>query len=191
MSVSPPRWTTNTTVLFLEEDAKSITTTTFRSPLVKVLSIIIPFSVLLIVFMLPTTTHEVGSFWEVIAGIILGLWGVSEMLIPSYIDYPTLIGSLILILYAVIGVFVINFVAKDFIKRQQLRRAPPTVHPNPLEDIPNEGSIENLFVWAIRKLNEGIESTKIAEALFTRAQNERSVTYKKKLIEVGEKILKS
>lgn len=47
---------------------------------------------------------ETGTFLEVAAGILLGLWGVHEVLIPNYIVEPILIHSVILALYALLAV---------------------------------------------------------------------------------------
>lgn len=189
MSVSPPYWTSNTNVISQSEEQKSLrlSTTISRPSLVKVLSIIVPFSVLLIILILPKIRNEIGSFWEVIVGLILGLWGLSEVLIPPYIDYPTIIETIILFLYIIIGLFIIFSVLNQTPQRNR-----PLVDLNSLVgEIPNNASIENLFVWAIEKINDGVESTKVAEALFVKASDVNSSSYKNKLIEVGEKFIKS
>jgi len=46
---------------------------------------------------------ETGTFLEVAVGILLGLWGVQDILIPGYITSPTLINTLILAFYVLLA----------------------------------------------------------------------------------------
>lgn len=189
MSVSPPRWIPNTKIAtqLVDRDELELKTTFHRFPLFEVLSIILPISMLFIFILLYRIRNEFGSFWEVIVGLILGLWSLSEVLVPSYIDYPTITGTLILFLYIIIGAIVI-----DSVIRQLSQRDVPIVNsPPPVGEVPDDTSIESLYAWAIDKLNDGIESAKIADALFNKARNVNSATHKKKLIEVGEKFIRS
>ena len=189
MLVSPPRWIPNTNIISRSEDENGLNlrTSITRFPLAMFLSIIVPFGVLSIIYMLPGIRNEIGSFWEVIVGLIVGLWGLSGVLIPSYIDYPTIIETIILFLYVIIGLFVIVSVVRQISQRN----SPIVDLPPPIGEVPDNTSIENLYAWAIGKLNDGIDSVKIAEALFVKARDARPATYKKKLIEVGEKFIKT
>lgn len=189
MSVSPPRWIPDTKIMpnFEGEKSLALRTTFNRFPLFRVLSLIVPMSIFSIIIILPRIRDEVGSFWEVIVGLILGLWGLSEVLIPSYIDYPTIIETIILFLYFIIGLFVIGSVV-----RQSPQRENPLTNVDSLSgEIPDNESIENLFLWGLQKLNDGIKPVEIAEALFVKARDVDSISYKKKLIDVGEKIIKA
>jgi hypothetical protein len=102
---TPPIWFSR--ALIQEKlDHEEIQVIMSRPPLYKALSILMPFSVLLILSLLMKYRQNIDGFWEVIVGLVFGLWGLSEVLIPSYINYPTLISSIILLLFIPLGLFV-------------------------------------------------------------------------------------
>ena len=187
VSTDPPRWIANTFIINSQiGGTKSLKTTLFRYPLTQLLSIFVPISVLLIIRILPSLTNEIGSVWEVTVGLILGLWGLSEVLIPPYIDYPTIMETIILILYVGIAIFVMYFI------RNQRRKISRTVSADTLAlDIPVRRNKTNLFIWAIKKSNEGIAYITIAEAFFIRSESVNSINFKRKLIAIGEKFITS
>ena len=72
--------------------------------------------------------QETGTFLEVAVGILLGLWGVQDILIPSYITGPTLINTLILAFYVLLAfVAAINFAIRPLWHRL----GPPSPAPPP------------------------------------------------------------
>lgn len=75
---------------------------------------------------------EISAFLEIAVGILLGLWGVQGILIPTYITGPTLIETLILTLYVLLAfVTFVRFIIIPFWYRlafpsvtQQMEDAP-------------------------------------------------------------------
>ena len=95
-----------------------------RPLLYPLLSILVPFTVfMLLVKILPNVVRERGSFWEITVGLTLGLWSFSEVLIPSYINFPTLIGYVILLLYIPLVRFIYSI---SWSYRRDLRKEPRT-----------------------------------------------------------------
>jgi hypothetical protein len=79
-----------------------------RRPLIyETLAIFLPFVITLIILSLPKIKDE-GSFWEVVAGLTLGLWGIYEVLVPEdYISSPTILTNAILGLYFLLGIVIL------------------------------------------------------------------------------------
>lgn len=70
---------------------------------------------------------DTGSVLEVSVGILLGLWGVREVLIPSYINGTTLVHVLISLLYLLLGIAAyLRFVGRPlFLQLEQNDRLRP------------------------------------------------------------------
>jgi hypothetical protein len=66
--------------------------------------ILLAFSIIMaiIVVLLNNIIHEVASFFEVSFGLLLGLWGTHELLIPGYIESSTAIDVIIYFLYILV-----------------------------------------------------------------------------------------
>lgn len=47
------------------------------------------------------------SFWEVAVGILLGLWGIQDVLIPKFVDPPTIVSDFVLFLYFLLSVVIL------------------------------------------------------------------------------------
>jgi hypothetical protein len=120
----PPRWV-SWIVLPKSEDKLDIQNVNLsvyltRPLLYPLLSVLVPFTVfMLLVRILPNVARERGSFWEITVGLILGLWGFSEVLIPGYINFPTLIGYVILSLYIPL-VFFVRYISLTYKRRPKL-----------------------------------------------------------------------
>lgn len=97
-------------------EVTSMQITVARHSLYRVLAILMPFIVGFILLKIsPLAKNNKDSFWEIIVGLILGLWSLSEVLIPNYIDHPTLIGNIILFLYVPFVLYIVfmNVTAKN------------------------------------------------------------------------------
>lgn len=63
---------------------------------------------------------EIGAVLEVSVGILLGLWGIQDVLIPNYITGTTLVHLLISILYLLLGIIMyFRFIARPLVKQLQ------------------------------------------------------------------------
>lgn len=77
----------------------------FRPLGIIVLSIIVLLS--LLIFIIALLFIEEGSFWEVSVGILLGLWGAQNILVPQNISGQNLIHTTVITYYALFAVVVI------------------------------------------------------------------------------------
>jgi hypothetical protein len=78
--------------------------------------------------------EEIGSFLEVSVGVLLGLWGIQNALIPPGVTETTIIDSLVLGLYVLLAIAIfIRFVVRPiWRKTSNLSK-----HQEVLEDLPN------------------------------------------------------
>ena len=66
----------------------------------KIVTISLPIVFILVMFSMPKIKDE--GFWEVVIGL-LSLWGVQDVLIPNYINSPTIISNIFFIFYIIFG----------------------------------------------------------------------------------------
>ena len=117
VSPDPPRWIANTSEISSSlGETTSYETTLHRYPSTRGLSILVPITILLIILLILPKITEIGSLWEVTIGLILGLWGLHQVLIPEYIDYPTIMENIILLLFVTLALFVLHII---FIQRKK------------------------------------------------------------------------
>lgn len=75
----------------------------------QILTIVILAAAFIFIFFLPFI-NELSNFLEVAVGVLLGLWGIQNTIIPDYIEGTTIIDNLILILYVFLAfVILIRF----------------------------------------------------------------------------------
>jgi len=77
----------------------------YRRPLLYRLLVPILLLLMLGVIVALPFIQETSTFLETLIGIIFGLWGLHEVLIPADVTWPTIIDPLILSLYALLGFF--------------------------------------------------------------------------------------
>lgn len=96
----------------------SIVTIELQRPLgIRVLTILLLVSTTLFIAAL-YYVEETGTFMEVAIGILLGLWGLQDVLIPSDLEGQTMIGAIILGLYAWLAfVSFLRFLVKPAFKK--------------------------------------------------------------------------
>jgi len=86
---------------------KSNTLVTLERPWVyRILIVILPF-VFLLIIVRAFFLKEPGDFLQVVVGLLLGLWGVREVLVPKFIEAHTRVHDVILFLYFLIGLMTI------------------------------------------------------------------------------------
>ena len=61
-----------------------------------------------------------SGYWEVAVGI-LGIWSIQEVLLPEFIEGPTIVGDIILSLYIFLS-FIILFIFARSISKQLKKR---------------------------------------------------------------------
>lgn len=104
----PSRWDTSAEVSQSLDDAEPTTVVSleYRRPLIyRVLTPLI-LSLLVISIVLLPFLKDLGGFLRASIGLVLGLWGAREMLIPNDVTWPTIIEPLVLTMYALLGVSV-------------------------------------------------------------------------------------
>jgi hypothetical protein len=104
----PSRWETSVEVT-RDSDSDgpgTVISVEFQRPLLyRILTPLILFLLALAIILLPFV-KDVGSTLEVSVGLLFGLWGTREILIPSAVTWPTIIEPLILSLYALLALSV-------------------------------------------------------------------------------------
>lgn len=73
-----------------------------RPPYLKIATVVILVSLLFVIFAIPFIS-EIGSSVDVAVGILLGLWGVQDVLIPDYVTWTTMLEQIILFLYVLLA----------------------------------------------------------------------------------------
>ncbi len=114
---TPPTWFSRVDIS-QKPDGEELKIILTRFPFYKVLSVLMPSGVVLIIALLVYFRQDIDGFWEVIVGLIFGIWGLSEVLIPSYIDFPTIIETILLLLFVPLGLFVIHDVWLYFLEKR-------------------------------------------------------------------------
>jgi hypothetical protein len=90
----------------MKQRPSDITISMKRLIMYQALVISVVILVILLIGHLSKITERVG-FWEVAAGVFLGLWGVHEVLIPAHITSVTLVSPIFLVLYLILVIFII------------------------------------------------------------------------------------
>jgi hypothetical protein len=105
----------------------------YRRPLIyRVVTIGLFAALALIIFVLPFIKDN-GSFLEVLVGLIFGIWGIRQVLLPAFVTWTTILDPLTLALYMMLVVAIFTkFILLSFIvKVDQLSdrgNSPHTLH---------------------------------------------------------------
>jgi hypothetical protein len=91
---------------------------TFQRPLGRRALTVILLGTLFLFILSLIFIEETANFLEVAVGILFGLWGVREVLIPSYVTGPTMIEPLVLMLYFALVVAVLLRAVRLFVQRR-------------------------------------------------------------------------
>lgn len=84
--------------------------------------ILIPMLILVLAMIIIATLflESLGDFFQVIIGILLGLWGLKSALVPSVVPGPTIVDGLILDLYVLLALFLVfRFTLKPLWRKQE------------------------------------------------------------------------
>ena len=80
-------------------DDRTILEVDYKRPLIyRVLTVVI-FMALVLVILVSPFLKETGGFLEVLVGLIFGIWGIRQVIIPSFVTWPTIIDALTLGIY--------------------------------------------------------------------------------------------
>lgn len=177
--LTPSRWSTT----FVEKPnyiggylGKEILVTLNRPWYYRCLFFVIPVIVVVALISL-ISIDSLGSFWEVSIGFI-SLWSVHEILIPNYVNSPTIIDQVITFLYLLLGLVVLFSLFSVFSHKQTF---------DLVQQIPVRRGKPNLIKWAENLIDRRLTSPdEIAKAFFLRAELERSVAMKNKLRDIAE-----
>lgn len=111
--------------------------TMMRHPKEKMLALAVLASLLMVLIGLPLFTNA-DSFWDAV-GVLIGLWGIQEIIIPNYIHSNTIIRDFIGRIYLLIPVMIIFKLLKGYWENNLLPYAKPIlVSQLPLEEIDNK-----------------------------------------------------
>jgi hypothetical protein len=91
---------------------------TFQRPLGRRALTVILLGTLFVFILSLLFLEETATFLEVAVGILLGLWGVREVLLPPYVTGPTMIEPLVLMLYFALVVAVLLRAVRLFVQRR-------------------------------------------------------------------------
>lgn len=160
----------------LESSIENTTETTYYEPTTRVnisqqrplaqrmLTAVLLGSILIFILSL-LWIQENSNFLEVAVGILLGLWGIQDVLIPSYITGPTLINTLILTFYVLLAlVTVVRFAVVPV-----WRRLGPPVPPNEIiAEVPTQRPIaENQPIAQAPRSNNSLSVVTAVSAAVT------------------------
>jgi len=104
----PPKWQKNIKLIDrLVMDVGVVETDlTLKHPIFyRVLTMILSLLVLIILLTLQYI-RNLEDFLQIAVALLLGLWGVQQVLVPDYIDFPILVNYVILLLYLYLAVFI-------------------------------------------------------------------------------------
>lgn len=83
-----------------------------------------------------------SGYWEVAVGI-LGIWSIQEVLLPEYIDRPTIVGDIILALYLFLACIILFIFVRSLLKqlkKKTLSQAAPVRQSESTEIKPDSGA---------------------------------------------------
>ena len=126
-SIDPMRWVGDVQIIQdqLEIGVQEVNITLQRFLIYRILFFAIPLVALLAIANLHklsnTDTKENGGFWEVTVGLLLGLWGVHEVMIPSFVDSITIFDLMILNLYLLLAIIIVaNLLLNKYLRDDSL-----------------------------------------------------------------------
>jgi len=121
--------------------------------------------------------ENLGSFWEVSIAM-LGLWSIREILIPNYINSPTIVDQTLTFMYILLLLVVIASLAAKFRDKGVVDLALL---------IPIRKGIATLVRWGEDQIDRGWASNEeIAKSFLVRADLVSSASIKEKLRRVAE-----
>jgi len=179
INLSHTRWVETTTSEEFRVDgfvAKELQVTLKRSWVYRTLFFIIPIIALVALVSL-IALENLGSFWEVSIAM-LGLWSIREILIPNYINSPTIVDQTLTFMYILLLLVVIASLAAKFRDKGVVDLALL---------IPIRKGIATLVRWGEDQIDRGWASNEeIAKSFLVRADLVSSASIKEKLRRVAE-----
>jgi hypothetical protein len=166
----------------------------------RVFSFVLPLVVILLILFLHWV-YDIGSFLEVTVGILLGLWGLYEVLTPEYIQSLTIVTLLVYALYS----FLAGFLVLELVRRKPWRDEGETIAEmdSPADNnvdikelalrIPVQKGKSSLFKWAIGEINLDLTKKNLIDAFVLKASlcNDEYIKTKEKLLSVAREIEKT
>jgi len=162
----------------------------FNRPVVYPALVIIISIVLLtiVIYHIYAIDIEVEVYWQVIFGLFLGIWSIDQILVPSYINFPTVVTSIILALWLIIS---ISMVYELFIKPRIRKHITSHIYDiNELaRQIVSRKTKDALLKWSLQKVSDGVPKSDMIKAFEIKLKKTTSQEVKKKIQLIRDQLI--
>ena len=174
-------WLLNTQNVDDTPDEIALKMTMMRHPKEKKLALAVLASLLMVLIGLPLFTST-DSFWDAV-GVLIGLWGVQDIIIPDYIHSNTIVRDFIGRIYLLIPVMIVFKILKGYWENKLLVYAKRTVqtrnvsenidsHKLAMQILSGKKSDEQIQIWAEQELAARIPINENIDELIKWARDE-------------------